>query len=51
MENKKEEIWKDIEWSNGAYQVSSLGRVRTLDRYVITKTGKRIFCNEQILQK
>lgn len=27
-----EEIWKDIEGSNGVYQVSNLGRVRTKDR-------------------
>lgn len=28
-----EEIWKDIEGYEGLYQVSSLGRVRGLDRY------------------
>lgn len=28
------EIWKDIPGYEGAYQVSSLGRVRSLDRYV-----------------
>ena len=29
-----EEIWKDIEGYEGTYQVSNLGRVRSLDRYV-----------------
>ena len=28
-----EEIWKDIEGYEGIYQVSNLGRVRSLDRY------------------
>ena len=31
MEN---EIWKDIEGYEGTYQVSNLGRVRSLDRYI-----------------
>lgn len=30
-----EEIWKDIECYEGIYQVSNLGRVRSLDRYYI----------------
>ena len=30
-----EEIWKDIEGFEGSYQVSSLGRVRSLDRQII----------------
>ena len=29
-----EEIWKDIEGYEGLYQVSNLGQVRSLDRYV-----------------
>ena len=37
MEN---EIWKDIEGYEGMYQVSNLGRVRSLDRY-ITKPHPR----------
>ena len=28
-----EEIWKDIEGYEGIYQVSNLGRLRSLDRY------------------
>lgn len=38
-----EEIWKDIEGYEGNYQVSSLGRVRSLDRHVNHhKGGKKI---------
>ena len=34
-----EEIWKDIEGYTGIYQVSNLGRVRSLDRDVVGKNG------------
>lgn len=40
-----EEIWKDIAGYEGYYQVSNLGRVRSLDRYVATvgnKSGQRL---------
>ncbi len=33
---KKEEIWKDIEGFEGYYQVSNFGRVKSLEREVIT---------------
>lgn len=33
----KTEIWKDIEGYEGMYQVSNLGRVRSLDRYIPAK--------------
>ena len=37
-----EEIWKDIEGFEGLYQVSNLGRVRSLDRIVAdSRTGYR----------
>lgn len=40
------EVWKDIEGYEGLYQVSSIGRVRSLDRFVerstiLPKTGAR----------
>ena len=35
-----EEIWKDIEGYEGIYQVSNLGRVRSLDRKVWNYTKK-----------
>lgn len=34
-----EEVWKDIEGYEGLYQVSNLGRVRSVDRYVRTSRG------------
>ena len=36
-----EEIWKDIPQSEGEYQVSNLGRIKSLKRLVISKIGKR----------
>ena len=45
----KEEIWKDIPGYIGVYQVSNLGRVRSLDRYV--ERGKRGFFKEGQIQK
>lgn len=35
------EIWKDIEGYEGLYQVSNLGRIRGIDRYVGYKNGKK----------
>ena len=35
------EIWKDIKGYEGLYQVSNLGRVKGLDRYVNCKYGRR----------
>lgn len=35
------EIWKDIEGYEGLYQVSNLGRIRGIDRYVGFKNGKK----------
>lgn len=40
-----EEIWKDIKDYEGYYQVSNLGRVKSLDRYIATvgnPSGKRL---------
>lgn len=39
-----EEIWKDIKGFEGYYQVSTLGRVKSLNRSIICKNGtQRIF--------
>lgn len=35
------EIWKDVIGYESLYQVSNLGRVRSLDRLVISNNGKR----------
>lgn len=37
------EIWRDIPGYDGYYQVSDLGRVRSLDRYVVSTVGKKRF--------
>lgn len=40
----QEEIWKDIEGFEGYYQVSNLGRIRSLDRVVVFVDGRsRLF--------
>ena len=33
------EIWKDIEGYEGLYQISNLGKVRSLDRFIVKKNG------------
>lgn len=37
------EIWKDIPNYKGYYQVSNLGNVRSLDRFIISKNGIKRF--------
>lgn len=37
-----EEIWKDINGYEGLYQVSNLGNVRSVDRYVKNGSGLRL---------
>jgi hypothetical protein len=37
MKNLENEIWKDVKGYEGLYKVSNLGRVKSLDRIVITK--------------
>lgn len=44
-----EEIWKDIKGYEGIYQVSSFGRVKSLDRYVTRKNGAIQFYPSKIL--
>lgn len=46
---KEKEIWKDIEGYEGLYQVSSHGRVKSLERKVDDKGGLRMI-NERILK-
>lgn len=40
------EIWKDIEGYNKIYQVSNLGRVRSLDRKIFNN-GNGAWCNQK----
>ena len=44
------EEWKDIEGFEGVYQVSSLGRVKTLDRYLTASYGSKQFRKGQIIK-
>lgn len=44
----KEEKWKDIKGYEGLYQISSLGRVKSLERYVKARNGLRVV-KERIL--
>lgn len=39
-QENKTEVWKDIPNYKGYYQVSNLGRVRSLDRFVYSDKGK-----------
>ncbi len=41
QEELKSEIWKDVVGYEGLYKVSNLGRVKSLDRVVTCKDGKR----------
>lgn len=45
-----EETWKDVEGYEGLYQVSNLGRVKSLERYVIRGRGGISKVRERILK-
>ena len=45
-----EEIWKDIPGYEGIYEISSLGRVRSLSRTVLTKAGVKRRCLGRIIK-
>lgn len=44
------EIWKDISNYEGLYQVSNLGRVKSLERIIIRKNNKQLSIKEKILK-
>jgi len=46
----EEEIWKDIDGFSGYYQISNFGRVKSRDRFLIRKDGKRLPISETILK-
>ena len=50
MEDVKEEIWKDIKGYEGLYQVSNIGRVKSLDRTFINKIGHKQHTKERIMK-
>jgi len=44
------EVWKDIKGYEGLYQVSNLGRVKSLERTLTRKNGRRQTIQERILK-
>jgi len=46
MEKLENEIWKDVPYYEGLYQVSNFGNVKSLDRVVFNSGSKknRFFC-------
>lgn len=44
------EIWKDIKGYEGLYQISNLGRVKKLQRTIITKNNRKLSYKEMILK-
>ena len=45
-----EEIWKDVVGYEGYYQVSSLGRIRSVDREIIDKNGVKKSIHGKIMR-
>lgn len=48
MDTNIQEIWKDVVGYEGIYQVSDLGRVKTLGRIMLTKYGMPVTVKERI---
>lgn len=46
-----DEIWKNIKGYEGLYQASSLGRIRSLDRVVPYKGGRRFYSGKILLPR
>jgi hypothetical protein len=44
------EVWKDIEGYEEIYQVSNLGRIKSLERYVIYNNGDIRFIKMKLLK-
>ena len=49
--NLENEIWKDIPNYEGLYQVSNLGRVKSLDREIVRRDGRIERCKGLILKQ
>lgn len=50
IQNLENEEWKDVIGYEGLYQVSNLGRVKSLDRIVTTKENKSWKLDEKLLK-
>lgn len=51
LENLNGEVWKDIVGYESYYQISNMGRVKSLDRVIIMKNGHPKHLREQILRQ
>jgi len=49
-ETNMTEVWKDIKGYEGLYQVSNMGRVKSLERTVTRKNGRKQTIRERILK-
>ena len=49
-ENKKKEEWRDIKGYEGLYQVSNIGRVKSLERMGTKRNGSKFLIQERILK-
>jgi len=45
-----EEIWKDVPNYEGFYQISNLGKVKSLKRIIACKNGKKLPIKEKIIK-
>lgn len=43
------EIWRDVEGYEGLYEVSNLGKVRSVDRYIKDRKGRKQFKEGKII--
>lgn len=48
--NMKKEIWKDVVGYEGFYQISSLGRVKSMERLVVDSIGRKIPIHERMMK-
>ena len=49
-EDNEEEIWKPIKNYEGLYEVSNMGRVKSLERVTVGKNGRKYHVKERILK-
>ena len=47
---EQQEIWKPIRGWEGFYEISNLGKVKSLDRWYFSKSGRHIHVKEKILK-
>lgn len=45
------EIWKDIKNYKGKYQISNMGRIKSIEHTIIRKNGNKLLIKEKILKQ